>query len=1306
MSGERGSDGAAGTDRYDRQVAIVGMAGRFPGARDLEELWRNLREGVEAVRSFADDELLAAGADPALLRDPQYVKAGSVLEGADLFDAPFFGLSAREAELLDPQQRLFLEQVWHALEDAGRAGPERGGLVGLYAGVGWNTYLLSNLASRPELFAGAGGFQVFITNDKDFMPTRVSYKLDLKGPSVVVQTSCSTSLVAVHLACLSLLAYECDLALAGGVTVKVPQVAGYHHEPGGLASPDGHCRAFDARAAGTVFGSGVGVVALKRLADALADGDRVRAVIRGSAINNDGSAKVSYTAPSVEGQAEVIAAAQAVAGISPDTVRYVETHGTGTALGDPIEVAALTRVFREGTDRRGFCGLGSIKTNLGHLDAAAGVAGLIKTVLALEHRELPPSLHYEEPNPEIDFAATPFYVQRALEPWERGEAPRRAGVSSFGVGGTNAHVILEEAPERPAPVPSRPWQLLVLSARSEAALGKAVARLAAWLREPVGAATELADVAHTLQVGRAAFRHRAVAVCRDREDALAVLAGAEPGRLATGLAEDEPWEEPVAEGPATGAEDEGARRRRLESLGRRWLVGARVDWAAVRGGEERRRVRLPLYPFEGRRYWIEAAGPAPAAAPGAPAKRPDPADWFYLPSWRRTLSPPPAQVVAGEDDGGWLVLRRAAAEGSAGAAFGRLLVERLRTAGRRVTEVQPGPGFRALDAGAFALDPARPEDWRALAAALGDGGPPPRHLVHAWLLGGPEAAEEGDAAAATDAFEAVQRRGFYALLHLLRALGPGPGAGGAPDLTVVADRLAAVTGEEPLDPARAPLVGLCRVLPQERPGAAARALDLVLPPAPAPGGRPGARLADPADPAALAALVDRVIAEVATGAPAGAPAAGAEPVVALRHGERWVPAFEPVRLAGGGPSPFRTGGVYLVTGGLSGNGLALARYLAREHGARLALLAGPAPPDGAPAARAAEIEALGGEVLTLNLGPGAGWGDEAAWDRALGRIAERFGGLHGVIHAAGASGERAFRTLAEVGEAECAWHFGPKVHALFALDRALDRAVAELFGGREPDVRVLLSSLAAVVGGVAYGPYAAANRVLDAFAARGGRRRSGASWLSLDWDLWRHESAEERITSVRAELAELEMSPREGEEAWCRALARGRDPGLGGRLVVSTADLPRRIAHQEERVSELGGRPRAAAVRHPRPALAVPYAPPEGDLEARIAAVWGRILGFEEVGALDNFFDLGGDSFVAIQVASELRDELGVELPAAKLYQGLTVRSLARLLAADGSGPAAGRAEELAERRAAMDRRRRFQEERRSRQRLTEAVDD
>ncbi len=515
------------------EIAITGMALRFPGADSPQQLWENLRNGVESIRVFTGEELRAAGVNPAVLEHPSYVKARPALDGIDLFDADLFSIPPREARLLDPQHRIFLECAWEALERAGCDSESYPGLIGVYAGTDLNSYLLSFFTNRA-LIAEVGILQVELASDKEYMASRVSYKLDLRGPSLAVQTACSTSLVAVHLACQGLLSGECDMALAGGASVRVPQITGYLAPDGSIHSPDGHCRAFDARAHGSVFGCGVGVVVLKRLTDALEDGDLIHAVIKGSAINNDGSRKVGFTAPGGEGQARVIRAAQLMSEVDPETITYVEAHGTGTPLGDPIEIAALTQAFRASTDRKGFCALGSVKTNLGHLATAAGAAGLIKTVLALEHRELPPSLHLERPNPHIDFANSPFFVNDRLREWRPAEnAPLRAAVSSFGIGGTNAHVILEEAPPAEPSGPSRPWQVVPLSAASASALERVRGRLADHFRQHSGLC--LADAAWTLRVGRRAGRHRAFVVARDLADAVAALES--PERVQTAFQE-------------------------------------------------------------------------------------------------------------------------------------------------------------------------------------------------------------------------------------------------------------------------------------------------------------------------------------------------------------------------------------------------------------------------------------------------------------------------------------------------------------------------------------------------------------------------------------------------------------------------------------------------------------------------------------------------------------------------------------------------------------------------------------------------
>ena len=498
-------------------IAIVGMSGRFPGARNIDEFWNNLAGGIESITRFSDQDIRESGVPESFLNNSSYVKAAPILEEPGHFDAGFFGFSPMEARTMDPQHRILLELAYEALEHAGYNPDRYQGRIGVFTGTALNTYFLNGgLNSRlAEEY-----IPTLIGNDKDFLSTRISYKLNLKGPSITVQTACSTSMVAVHLARQSLLSEETDMALAGAISVRVPHRAGYFFDGGGVVSPDGRVRSFDAKANGTVFGSGGGILVLKRLADAVADGDTIHAVIKGSAVNNDGSEKAGYTAPSVNSQADAVVEALANAGVQPDSISYVEAHGSGTPVGDPIEIRALTKAFRTSTQRSGYCAIGSVKSNVGHLDAAAAVAGIIKTVLALEHRKLPPSLHFSEANPEIDFPSTPFYVNTRLREWAS-DGPRRAGVMSTGMGGTNAHVVLEEAPEPQVSINATPPHLLILSAKTETALDQATHRLREFLNR--NDSVNMSDVAYTLQIGRKAFPHRRCLVCSDREDAITVL---------------------------------------------------------------------------------------------------------------------------------------------------------------------------------------------------------------------------------------------------------------------------------------------------------------------------------------------------------------------------------------------------------------------------------------------------------------------------------------------------------------------------------------------------------------------------------------------------------------------------------------------------------------------------------------------------------------------------------------------------------------------------------------------------------------
>ena len=540
MNESKGIEHTHGELNYVDKIAIIGMAGRFPGAKNLEEFWWNLRDGVESISFFSYEELIASGIDSVLLDNSNYVRAGVLLEDKELFDADFFGYSPRQAEIIDPQQRLFLECAWNALEDAGHSQQTYGERISVFGGSGINSYLFFNLASSPDVVQTVGFTQVRHSNRQDNLATRVAYKLNLKGSAITVQTGCSTSLVAVHLACQSLLDHECHMALAGGVHIGSLEKSGYLYQQGGIASPDGHCRTFDAKAEGTIVGDGVGVVVLKRLEDAVADGDTIHAVIGGSATNNDGSDKVGYTAPSINGQAAVIAEALAMARSKAETINYVEAHGTGTVLGDPIEIAALTEAFRTTTDKKRFCAIGSVKTNIGHLDTAAGIAGLIKTVLALKYQQIPPSLNFETPNPKIDFANSPFYVNATLSQWQTNVIPRRAGVSSFGIGGTNAHVILEEVPVLKSSSSSRSWQLLVLSAKTLSALETATANLVRFCQNHPS--LNLADAAHTLQIGRQAFDYRRMVVVQELDDVVEVLESSDLQRVFTRYREPANWQ--------------------------------------------------------------------------------------------------------------------------------------------------------------------------------------------------------------------------------------------------------------------------------------------------------------------------------------------------------------------------------------------------------------------------------------------------------------------------------------------------------------------------------------------------------------------------------------------------------------------------------------------------------------------------------------------------------------------------------------------------------------------------------------------
>jgi acyl transferase domain-containing protein/acyl carrier protein len=1037
MRSEEVSD-VTGQSATDLDIAVIGMACAFPGAGTPAEFWRNLCDGVESVRTLTDEELLARGVPPETLRDPDYVKAASTLDDIESFDADFFGINPNEARATDPQHRLFLEVCWTALEDAGYDPGGYDGDVGVFAGVGMNSYLLEVLARNAGFWQGTSLEQMMIGNDKDFMPSRVSYKLDLTGPSINVNTACSTSLVAIHLARQSLLLGESDMALVGGVSITVPNGRGYRYMKDGIQSPDGHCRAFDAEARGTVWGDGAGVVVLKRLTTALADGDRILATVKGSAVNNDGARKVGYTAPGVEGQSRVIVEALAEAGVQPDDIGYVEAHGTGTALGDPVEIAALTQAFRTGTDRTGFCAIGSVKTNIGHLNAAAGIAGFMKAVLAVRDGRIPASLNHSEPNPRIDFAAGPFRVQTELGQWAGDDGPRRAGISSMGIGGTNCHVVIEQAP---APRPRRDSgggtaaRVLPVSARTASALAAAVDRLADHLAANPG--LDLADVAYTLQCGRRHFAHRRAIVASSIEEATRLLREGDPGA-------------PVA-GDARGAAELT-----------RWLDGEDPGWTAIWADGSGTRVALPTYPFERRRYWYDNDDPDD----GYFTKLPDMADWFSLPVWKP--APLPFGAVARGDR------RRLVLADDAG--LGAAVADRLRARGERVVVVSSGSGYERIDDATYTLDPADGDGYHDLIQALIEDGEVPEDILLCWPV---DVAARPDGFA-RDAFEAAQDRALFPILWLGEAL-----AEHAPDspvrLTAVTAGVWDVIGSEPLTVGAATTAGACLVFQQSYGTVSARCVDLATSPA---------GDADAHVPAILAEL-DGTGAEALCAYRGGRRYVRSYSPVRVEASAPRAAGFHQDRaylvlgaLEGIGHQIARH-----ICGDAGGRLLILEEpgfpdpsqwdeWLSAE---------GPEDPVSVRILAARELVARGATFL------GSLSADAGADARLLAGAEATAGPVAGVVHAPGASNAKRISTMRAVSVDDWWVNFDAVGHTLVQLDRML--------GDRPLDFRIMTNSLGSVLGGDGFFHIATVGGFAKAYASmRAGR--GGPVWSVQCWDSW------------------------------------------------------------------------------------------------------------------------------------------------------------------------------------------------------------
>jgi len=1216
-----------------QDIAVIGMAGKFPGAANISQFWENLKNGVESISFFSDRELEEQGVSPTLIQDENYVKAMGTIRDKYRFDAAFFNYTPPEARVMDPQMRMFHECAWAVLEDAGYNPEDYDRPIGLYAGAPYNLEwgMLLHSSDPDEVI---NPFEINQLKDSHFIPTRVSYKLDLKGPAMFIHTACSTSLVAIHTASNALLSGDCDMALAGGVNLASVTKKGYLYQEGMIVSPDGHCRAFDIKARGLIGGEGAAIVLLKPLASALRDGDHIYALVKASAVNNDGIRRVGFSAPGVEGQAEAIRKVYGKAGVPLESITYIETHGTGTILGDPIEIEALKQAFN--TDKKSFCAIGSVKTNVGHMDSAAGAVGFIKVVLALTHRQIPPTLHFEVPNQQIDLVDSPFYVNTALSDWQPGTYPMRAGVSSFGLGGTNAHAVLEEWRDSievsPLPAP-RQNRLMILSAKTASALEQLKIDLAEYFQQNPG--IDLADAAYTLQIGRKAWKYRWMALCATTAQAAAALGS--PGQ-ATATA-----------GPV---------QEELQQIGLAWLQGNKIEWNRLYLKEKLRRVSLPTYPFEGDSYGFQARptsreGLLPGKSPGA--RKTEIADWFYFPRWTHSPGMQPRQTQ--EHSLCVLVFIN-------GCPLVSQLVKRLRATSsptgpvHQVITVADGGTFKKIGNHEFVINPHSSDHYCQMFTQLHRMGVFPNRILHAWNL--------ADKNSHSLSEPGIVGPGFYSLLYTARAIGKQDFSGEI-CIDVLSDNIQEVTGDEALVPGKTAVLGPIKVIPQEYPYILCRSIDIQLPPA-----------GSPQEQSLVGCLINEFLSEHdSTGVD-----------IAYRGRYRWIKTYEPMRLEPSVREPLilRKQGVYLVTGGGGNVGFVLAEYLVKQAQARLVLTGSTPLPTrqkweqwlrthdahdyiSRKISKILQLEAQGGKVLYM----AADAADKKTMAGVVRKAEKTFGPINGVIHAAGTTkGNSLICPIEAVGEKECLQQFHPKIQGTLVLSR--------LFKHKPLDFCLLTSSLSPILGGLGFAAYSAANAFMDSFAHLANRSGSG-HWLSVNWADWHFDSkaaspshpkrGNDTYSQLVASAQEFTITPRQGAETFARILTL--IPSQNSQVVVSAGDLQTRI-DQWVKLNPLRKDNRELTGAQPdklysgqfqaRPELSSEYAAPRTPVEQAIANTWKKQLGFEKIGIRDDFFELGGDSLKAITMISRIHKDLDARIQLKEFFDRPTIESLAQYITA------------------------------------------
>ncbi|MGH9348409.1 MAG: SDR family NAD(P)-dependent oxidoreductase [Vicinamibacterales bacterium] len=1141
-------------------IAIIGMAGRFPGAVSPGELWRNLASGAQGYVATPSTD------------SPDRMHIDTRFCDIRLFEPELFAMSDGESQMMDPQHRILLECAHEALEDAGYDSWSCPFPIGVYAGSGFNHYFMHVVgpALTHRLAEGDDPVLALLANEKDFLASRISYKLGLRGPSVTVQTACSTSLVAVHLACQSLRVFEADLCLAGGVSINCGPDRSHVYREGGILSRDGRCRPFDADATGTTFADGAGIIVLKRLDEAVRDRDDIYAVIRGTTINNDGAAKVGYTAPSVEQYSALVQEAQAVAGIDAESIGFLEGHGTGTRLGDAVEIRALSEAFHKTTAKQAFCALGSVKSQVGHLDIAAGVTGLMKTALSLRHRLIPPTLHFETPNPAL--AQSPFFVNARPLPWAETAGPRRAAVSSLGIGGTNVHAILEEAPSTASMPHTRGPHLLVLSARSNATLHRVAANLLTYLQH--NPAESLARVAFTLQMGRRHHVHRLAVVATDTRDAVTRL----EGLLATGS---------LSGAHVLGRDDDGV----VCEAARAYVEGKAVDWAELWDeAQSPGRVHLPTYPFQRRSCWFQprtAKGTTVAAGPVA-----ENAPHLYMPHWTRVPDPPSALKIP---QGHWVFIGRAPGLGMESARA-------LETLGLKVWRGVTGGDAPAPGGRLATLNPSDEPQLKAFLQWITSSVGRPERIVFdpALTPAGPETGRE------EPALLQVSR-----LARVLCETWPGQPL----HLVVLTERGSELTVQIGDLPSPAPVMAAALTGAAEYPALRLRCLDVAAP-ATVFGGMPQPR--------------QRFLNELLR--------QESGDLTAFAGGYVWEKGYAAAERIH--PRPLlKPDGVYVITGGLGGVGLELAKYLAGKGRARLALVTrrpfqwqAAAPVDGEDVdirRRLARVEESGARVRVFSA-------DVASLEdmrRVVEEVEERWGPVNGVFHAAGLAGGA---LMHNASREELARVSAPKGGGAQVL--------ARLFASRELDFLFLFSSTAAVFPAVGQLHYCAANMFLDVLAPVL-RRDYGIAAYSVNWPHWSGVGMAARVDTLP--FVDMGSAPARFDRVSRAEVKSVLDEWAAGGWpahVVVTTMRPESTSERRHAVPidvEVPARARSA-----------------DEMVATIKEIWLDLLGDPDIAEDADFFDRGGDSIMAVQLIGRFRKAFHLDYSFDRFFAAPTIREM------------------------------------------------